>query len=146
MREFGLSLGRAGSPKKLTDQIRNKCTSKIPNLDLEGFESGFLQGWREFCLPNNAFDMGKKGDTYISFCPTESESYFRNSFLLGKKHNELKDVEYEIEDQMSDLKQTMNTGSDDQDEFKKLQTELSNLKKEIQTIEIEGKKNIFNFR
>lgn len=146
MHEYGLSLGRVGSPKKLTDQIRNKCTSEVSNLDLEGFEMGFMQGWREYCLPNNAFDMGKKGDTYISFCPVESESYFRNSFLLGKKHNELKDVEYEIEDQLSELKQTMSTDSDDLDEFKKLQTELANLKKEIQKIEIEGKKNIFNFR
>lgn len=145
MHEFGINQGRMGSPKKLTDQIRYKCSSKVPNIDIEAYDTGFMQGWREFCLPNNAFDMGKKSDSYISFCPTESEQYFRNSYLLGKKHFELKDVENDLEDQMSELKSTINTDSEDFSEYNRLQLELDRVKKDIQAVEVEGKKNIFNF-
>ncbi len=145
MSEFGLSQGRAGSPKKLTDQIRSKCSSKTPKLDLEAYELGFMQGWREYCLPNNAFDLGKKSDPYVSFCPSESENYFRNSYLLGKKHFELKDMEAELEDQISGLKENVNTSSEDFTEYTRLKNELERLKKEIQAVEVEGRKNIFNF-
>jgi len=145
MYDFGHSQGMIGSPKKLTNQIRSKCSSLVPNIDIESYEKGFMQGWREYCLPNHAFDLGKKSDVYVSFCPNESEQYFRNSYLLGKKHYELKDLEGDLEERLSELKESAKDNSESYSELNRIQNELEHIKKEIQAVEVEGRKNIFNF-
>lgn len=146
MKELGLSHGKIGSPKKYTDELRDTCMGPNPTIDLESYEKGFYQGWMEYCLPNRAFDMGKRADRYISFCPAEREASFREKYLLGKHHFELKDVEEEIAARMEELKPTINTSTADLDEYSKLQKELDKTRREIQAIEVEGAKNSFIFR
>lgn len=146
MKELGLAHGKSGSPKKYTDDLRDTCFSSHPSIDLESYEKGFYQGWMEFCLPNRAFDMGKKADRYISFCPAEREALFREKYLLGKHHFELKDVEEEITSKMDELKSSISSSSQDLDEYNKLQKELEKTRREIQAIEVEGAKNSFSFR
>ena len=41
MHALGLSQGRAGSPKKYTDQLRDTCFTQKPDIDLLGYEKGF---------------------------------------------------------------------------------------------------------
>lgn len=146
MKDLGLFHGRNGSPKKYTDELRDTCMRSHPSIDLESYEKGFYQGWMEYCLPNRAFEMGKKADRYISFCPAEREAGFREKYLLGKHHYELKDVEEEIVSKMEELKPTISTSTSDLDEHSKLQKELDKTRREIQAIEVEGAKNSFNFR
>jgi hypothetical protein len=146
MIKFGLEQGRAGSPKKYTDEISSVCLSNNPNLDLSGYEKGFYQGWSEFCLPNRAFEMGKKSDRYISFCPAERESQFREKYLIGKHHFELKDIEMDIVQKMNDIRPDINKSTIDYDNYIKLQTELEKVRREIQALEVEGNRNTFNFR
>ncbi len=146
MNALGLLQGRAGSPKKYTDDLRYKCASYEPAIDLEAYEKGFYQGWMEYCLPNKAFELGKKSDRYFSFCPPERESYFRQSYLTGKHHAELKDVESDIIDKMNDIRPTINDSSTGLNDFNKLKLELEKIKREIQSLEVEGAKNTFKFR
>lgn len=146
MKALGLSQGRQGSPKKYTDDLRNVCMGSHPNIDLEAYEQGFYQGWMEYCLPNRAFEMGKRSDRYFSFCPAERESMFREKYLLGKHHYELKDSENDILEKMEDLRPTISTSTSDHDDYSKLQKELDKIRREIQTIEVEGAKNTFKFR
>lgn len=143
MKELGLSHGRMGSPKKYTDELRDVCLAKHPQIDLESYDKAFYMGWMEYCLPNKAFEMGKKADTYVSYCPPEREATFRRMYLLGKNHAELKDVEEEILDKMEELKPTITTSTDDLDEYNELQKELDKTKREIHALEVEGNKNSF---
>ncbi len=146
MMTLGLQQGRAGSPKKYTDDLRNRCMGSHPNINLEAYEKGFYQGWTEYCLPNRAFEMGKKADRYFSFCPAEREAQFREKYLIGKHHFELKDTEADIVQQMNDLRQDMSKSASDYDLYTKLQKELEKVKREIQALEVEGNRNTFNFR
>lgn len=146
MRELGLAQGRAGSPKKYTDDLRNVCMGRNPNIDLEAYEKGFYQGWMEYCLPNRAFEMGKRSDRYFSFCPAERESMFREKYLIGKHVFELKDEEEELKERLEELKPTITTNSADSDEYHKIQKGLDKLRSEIQALEVEGAKNTFMFR
>lgn len=146
MKELGLAQGREGSPKKYTDDLRDTCMGKNPSIDLESYEKGFYQGWMEYCLPNKAYEMGKRSDRYFSFCPPERESMFREKYLLGKHVFELKDEEEELKDRLEVLKPTISTNSADSDEYHKIQKGLEKLRSEIQALEIEGAKNTFKFR
>lgn len=146
MHNYGLQQGRAGAQKKLTDDLRNKCLSKNPEINLEEYEKGFYQGWTEYCLPNRAFEMGKRADRYVSFCPAERESQFREKYLIGKHHFELKDTEMEINEQINDLRPNINKSAADYDLYTKLQKEMEKIRREIQALEVEGNKNTFNFR
>ena len=146
MNTLGLSQGRAGSPKKYTDELRSKCSNVENMIDLEAYEKGFYQGWMEYCLPNKAFELGKRSDRYFSFCPPEREPYFRQSYLTGKHHAELKDVESDILDKMNEIKPQINESTTRLNDFNKLKTELEKTKREIQSLEVEGSKNTFKFR
>ena len=146
MMTLGLQQGRAGSPKKYTDEIRNVCLSRNPGIDLEAYEKGFYQGWAQYCIPSKAFDMGKKSDRYISFCPPERESQFREKYLIGKHHFELKDTESDIVQKMNSLRPNITKSAMDYDDYTKLQTELDKVRREIQALEVEGRKNNFQFR
>lgn len=146
MHDLGLSQGRAGSPKKYTDDLRNTCMSSKPDIDLEGYEKGFYQGWMEYCLPNKAFEMGKRSDRYFSFCPAEREASFREKYLVGKQHAELKDVERDIMDKMEEMKPHINESATNLDDYTKIQKELDRIRREIQALEVEGAKNNFKFR
>lgn len=146
MNALGLSQGRAGSPKKYTDQLRDTCLASKPDIDLEAYEKGFYQGWMEYCLPNKAFELGKHSDRYISFCPPEREASFREKYLIGKHHAELKDVETDMLDKLEDMKPKINDSASNLDDYTKLQKELEKVRREIQALEVEGLKNNFKFR
>ena len=146
MNALGLSQGRAGSPKKYTDELRNKCSSVEPLINLEAYEKGFYQGWMEYCLPHKAYELGKTSDRYISFCPPNKEASFRQKYLVGKHHAELKDVESDIVEKMNSIKSQTSENSSRLNDYTKLQIELEKVKREIQALEVEGSKNDFKFR
>jgi hypothetical protein len=145
MKELGMAHGRSGSPKKFTDELRKVCSPKNPSIDLESYEIGFSKGWLEYCLPTRSFEMGKKNDSYVSFCPPEREDMFREKYLIGKRYFELKDTEEDVVDELERLKLTMNEEPSDLEEHKILTKELEALRREIQKVELEGKKDTFMF-
>lgn len=146
MMSLGLAQGKSGSPKKYTEDLRRKCSGFEPAIDLEAYEKGFYAGWTQYCLPNRAFEMGKKSDRYFSFCPPEREDQFREKYLIGKHHFELKDTEADIVQKMNDIRPDIKDSAADYDDYVKLQQELERIKREIQALEIEGNRNTFNFR
>jgi hypothetical protein len=146
MHELGLSQGRAGSPKKYTDKLRDTCFTQKPDIDLEGYEKGFYQGWSEYCLPNKAFELGKHSDRYFSFCPPEREASFRAKYLVGKRLAELKDVETDMMDKLEEMKPHISESTNNLDDYTKLQKELDKVRRDIQAQEVEGMKNDFKFR
>ena len=146
MLAFGLAQGKMGATEKSTDALRNKCLSSHPDIDLEAYEKGFNQGWLEYCMPNKAFDMGRLSDRYVSFCPAERETMFRQKYLIGKNYAELKDVEEEITEKMDDIRPKVNTSTSVNDEYNKLRLELDKVKRDMQALEVEGKKNNFQYQ
>ena len=141
MHELGLRHGRMGSPKIYTDQIRNVCSHLGPKLDLEQYELGFKKGWDEYCKPINALALGKADDMYASFCPSQREPVFREKFLIGKQIHELRDQEMELIEEWEKLKAETEFDSEQQLTLKRTEKELTDLRKQIQQLEIEGLKD-----
>lgn len=145
MYNFGLDQGKIGSQKKYTDDLRNKCSGINPNIDLEGYEKGFMQGWMQFCVPTKAFDMGRSGDRYFSFCPSEREDLFREKYLAGKHYNELKDVEDDILVKLEEARSTVNESPTNLDNYNQLQKELEKVRRDMRALEVEGIKSNTKF-
>lgn len=135
---LGLKQGQLGSPRKYTDQIRNVCSHHRPPVELDKYEAGFKEGWNEFCRPSNALAMGKSAEHYISFCPENKEVMFREKYLIGKRINELKDMQEELTDELHDLRLEANGDNDKHDEIKKREKDLFELNRTIQNLEIDG--------
>lgn len=145
MFQLGLDHGKAGSAIKHTDDLRRVCFKKDKSVDLEQYEKGFTQGWLIYCLPNRAFELGKKGETYVSFCPKERESVFREKYLLGKRINDMNDVMEELNEKIEEIKSNGIESVADQDELNRLEKEFSDHKRQIQALEQEGQKSTIIF-
>jgi hypothetical protein len=129
MYQFGLSQGKSGSQKKYTDEIIEKCMAINPAVKPDDYEKGFQTGWADFCTLRNAFELGKKDDKYISFCPAEKEDQFRERFHLGKTFHDLKSTEEELLDELSDYPSPVPT--EDVVEYRNTKSELDKIKKKI---------------
>lgn len=138
MYEFGLKQGQMGSPRKYTDQLRNVCSHHQPPVELDKYEAGFKQGWSDYCRPANALALGKSAEHYVSYCPDSKEVMFREKYLIGKRINELKDMQEEMADELHDLRLEANGDSDKHDEIKKREKDLFELNRTIQNLEIDG--------
>ena len=145
MMSLGLSQGRAGSSKKYTDELRKVCSGKNPNIDLESYEKGFYTGWMQYCLPNKAFEMGKRDDRYASFCPPEREEQFRERYLVGKRYYELKDSESSIISKIEDLRPNISKSASALEDYNQLSKELESVRRDLIQTEIEGRKDNFKF-
>jgi hypothetical protein len=141
MLELGLLHGTKGH-NKLTDELRSICVTSTETINLELYETGFNKGWRLYCSSYNGFEMGRKADTYRSFCPLEKEDLFHEKFLIGKMVYEKNDQVMDIEDKINKI--TFNPEKEasslnlQKDELKRLQDYLRSLKNEIQALEQKG--------
>lgn len=135
MKVLGLEHGQRGF-NKLTDEVRSTCSGS----DLEQYENGFFMGWNTYCTSFNGFNIGKKGDSYKSFCPPEKEELFYEKYLIGKKVYEKKDQVSELQDKIKDLEQTAEKDSSSaiKEDLKAHQDYLLTLKREIQALEQKG--------
>ncbi len=142
MYEFGFSQGKSGQSKKLTDEIIEKCISINPKLKPEEYEKGFQTGWADYCTLRNAFELGKKDDKYISFCPIEKEDQFRERFHLGKTYHELKSTEEDLLEEISEFKTPV--PSEDLEDYRNTKAQLEKIKKRMLEIEVESSNNVFS--
>lgn len=137
MKNFGIEHGKKGL-SKLTDEISSTCIRGEESVNLENYEMGFKIGWSSFCTSFNGFDMGRKGDTYKSFCPPDKEDLFHEKFLIGKKVYEKKDQVIELEEKIQELTSNVEADPASREELKKYQDYLRTLKREIQALEQQG--------
>lgn len=137
MQSFGIEHGKKGL-SKLTDEISSTCIRGEESVNLEAYETGFRMGWSSYCTSFNGFDMGRKGDTYKSFCPPEKEDLFHEKFLIGKKVYEKKDQVIELEEKIQELSSSSEMDPASREELKKYQDYLRILKRDIQALEQQG--------
>ncbi len=141
MYEFGLSHGRTGQAKILTDEIIEVCMPINQKINPENYVKGFKVGWAEFCTLQNAFNLGKKSEHYVSHCPAEKENSFYERFSLGKRYSELKSNEEDLIEDLDNFKTPIS--SEDIDEYRDLEKQLSEIKIKLHEIEMQSKENNF---
>lgn len=56
---------------------------KTAPQDLNAYQSGRVQGLREFCQPQNGFRLGDRGAEYSGFCPADLAGDFEAAYRDG---------------------------------------------------------------
>jgi hypothetical protein len=78
-------------------------------FDVQSFESGYQDGLKNFCSPDNGARFGAKGGVYAGICPADSEPQFLAKYHSGregyleKKVHELKEENARLSREVSNL-------------------------------------------
>lgn len=95
------------TPDRLS-QHEKACFKHGYGSDPQAYEAGYAEGLIAFCVPEKAFDLGRRGSSYYGQCPPEADASFLPAFDLGRQVNdldlELTRIESEIEDLRKEMK------------------------------------------
>jgi len=95
--ERGLDIGQLGAHQ-------DTCSEHEVSADADAYYRGHEQGVREFCQPENGFEMGKQGYRYTGICPEDLENDFYAEYDIGLK---FQTIYYEI----NQIERTLNNNS-----------------------------------
>ena len=83
VRQKGLSDGLKGLPKSVFETDFKKCLEYGVSLDRKLYYSSWEEGLKQFCRPEKALDMGRKGRKYHNVCPEDLEKEFLKAYKKG---------------------------------------------------------------
>ena len=81
--------------------------------DPRGYQAGYQQGLARFCVPPEAFLLGRRGASYYRQCPPAAEAAFLPAYDLGRDvytiDQDLVRIEIEIERLRDEIKDEKNS-------------------------------------
>jgi hypothetical protein len=116
-RTVGYEDGVAGRAGDRIAEHRKACAKYGVTPDLRAYQSGRSQGLREYCRPQNGYQVGERGGNYAGVCPADLEPSFLGAYEAGRElynlqsrlyaasnrlsaaHHELERAEHEIVEQ-----------------------------------------------
>lgn len=94
-------------------QHEKACIKHGYGTDPQAYEDGYAEGLVAFCVPEKAFDLGRRGGSYYRQCPPEADTWFLPAFDLGRQvydlDQELAKIKSEIEDLREEIKDDKTT-------------------------------------
>ncbi len=94
------------TPDRLA-QHEKACVKYGFGSDPYAYEAGFSQGLVEFCVPEKAFDLGRRGGSYYRQCPPEANDWFMPAYDLGRQVYDIDQELIRIESEIGDLRKEM---------------------------------------
>ncbi|WP_322995089.1 DUF2799 domain-containing protein [Castellaniella sp.] len=77
--------GRRGYPVARVIDHQKACADVGVRPDIERYRAGNSQGVLEYCTPDNAFTVGRAGQSYRNACPAHLEGKFLPAYHQGKR-------------------------------------------------------------
>ena len=82
-KQLGFGDGSAGKyPRTLQKEVADCSKFKIP-VDQTAYHNGWRAGTRQFCQPQNGYNLGVNGQTYNNVCPSDRTAKFTRSWHRG---------------------------------------------------------------
>lgn len=85
----GYEDGVSGQAGDTIGRYRKACAKHGVAPDLAAYQAGREAGLREFCQPENGFDLGSRGGTYRGVCPEDLADDFVVAYRSGKHLHDL---------------------------------------------------------
>ena len=82
-RTIGYEDGVAGHSGDRIAQHRKACAKYGVVPELDAYQSGREQGLREYCQPDNGYQLGSSGSTYNVSCPVDLKQNFESAYHSG---------------------------------------------------------------
>lgn len=128
---FGI--GEVDARSGYTDRVplHNKaCAEYGIAVDPDEYDAGYAQGLIAFCVPTEAFALGRRGATYYGQCPPDTERDFIPAYELG---GDLYAVELELLQLDNEIERLRKAGRAEdvtEDELADIDTALSIAKRD----------------
>jgi vacuolar-type H+-ATPase subunit I/STV1 len=84
-RTIGYEDGAAGYPASRIGEHRQACAKHGIAPDLAAYQQGRDEGLRQFCQPNNGFNLGARGGTFNGACPADLATDFSDAYQAGRQ-------------------------------------------------------------
>lgn len=107
--ELGRRDGSQGLPIDQIHQLRRDCGAKGRASWEAVYTNGRNAGLVEYCDPENAFEMGKMGISYMNVCPATIEPEFLRSYRRGQMARDLEVEIKTIDKQIQSVSQKIET-------------------------------------
>ena len=79
---------------------RKACAKHGVAPDLAAYRAGREAGLREFCEPENGYNLGVRGGTYTGVCPADLDVDFFAAYTDGKRLHDLRSSVSQVENQI----------------------------------------------
>src|SRR3954469_4991476 len=83
--ELGRRDGSQGLPLDRMIEYKKECGEQFNSSGETVYMNGRNAGLVEFCLPENAYELGLMGMSYLFVCPSTMETDFLASFRKGQQ-------------------------------------------------------------
>ncbi len=84
-RTIGYEDGAAGYSADRIGSHRKACAKHGVAPDLQAYRQGREEGLRQFCQPDNGFNLGARGGAYNGACPADLALDFTDAYQAGKQ-------------------------------------------------------------
>ncbi|WP_208347549.1 DUF2799 domain-containing protein [Pseudaestuariivita rosea] len=136
---IGLSDGQSGRYSDYLDNHAKACgdIGIVPNQ--QKWLVGRQAGLQQYCTPENAFKIGRRGDSINKVCSPEQHSKMFQPFYVGKQIYDfewrINSLEYELERLQSDIDQELISEKPDLNEIRRLRRKVRSNEREIRTLQ-----------
>lgn len=96
----GYEDGVRGSSADRIGNYRKACAKHGVSPDLQAYREGRAAGLREFCRPDNGYNLGVRGRNYNGVCPADLDEEFFAAYQSGKRLYTLRRAVSSIESQI----------------------------------------------
>lgn len=122
--QLGYDDGQAGRHSSHVDLHRQACQRYNITVNASEWRQGWDSGIRQFCTPQNGLNEGRAGRSYANSCPADVRAGFEDAYRVAKAVHDARTAaerqNRELDDLLRKLRET-----EDRDEMRKLQTEIS---------------------
>lgn len=87
---IGFEDGARGYTADRIGQYRKDCADHGVRPDLAAYRQGREEGLRDFCTPQNGYNMGSSGRSYAGVCPSDLEYDFSAAYADGRRLHDLR--------------------------------------------------------
>jgi len=87
--ELGRTDGAQGTSENKLKKYAMECPKQFRSEWETMYTNGRNAGLNEYCSPENAYELGRSGQTYLYVCPSTMEPQFLGDYRRGQRAREL---------------------------------------------------------
>jgi hypothetical protein len=84
-RILGSGDGAAGRPQTYVANHQKACSKYGIPVDVALWQSGWNEGIRQYCTPQNGLQIGERGTGSVNSCPADLSYSFREGYDVGRQ-------------------------------------------------------------
>lgn len=127
--ELGRRDGYQGAVLDRLNTYKQECGAEFSNDFATVYMNGRNAGLVEYCLPENAYELGRMGLTYTYVCPSTMEPQFLSSYRKGQQARLLQIKKRELDTKIESLTDQILQTTSGSFENRQMQSELNQLKR-----------------